>query len=610
MNKVRSLVKSTRAISPAIATILLIALSVVAAVSVSVVLQSIDMNNQGYDTSGALIGANSSVTAANDVSVSISINKLAYNLQIFAEENKKYYTRIEVNVNYTGSPLNPDYIYVMDFDIYVYGLKLDDISPWKISTANGADPQFDSNGNFVGYQQAKNTTATYKIELEDISKKDARIFEANSFVYEVKFGLTPGIITNTVSKEELSKVVFNTVMYNVSIVHYGQDKTDPNSALAYWIDAINYQNGSNKLYFRFNEASDIYDSSAGDLNGLNMTWFTTYYQLVIFAEWAVVKEESTFAKIVHEAGIPLLFGGTITFFDRSGAGALQVINSTAQEEITGLTPASYTGRRERSSSNYYSFNTSSSPLVLGISGATEDPYLDEYGFDAVDLAPNSKADTYGTAHIELYDRRGRLKYNHTGPMLTKVDANITTGEGMVITYVIQHTLATYSQTVFRNIIFSAFKDDDRIRLTKASLSIDSWVKNVSSRNDAFNIQIQLSVINGDIKNNTLTYTLNMDRDIRWRGTSYTASVIIGTTVISIPYTIDRGTEFDQIYLDIGSHYNGNIVEGTVIKISLPDSGNMRLRRSDSNLDSGYAWINKFEWLSLDDSYGSKSETYN
>ena len=109
------------------------------------------------------------------------------------------------------------------------------------------------------------------------------MFFDTTFSYQAKVGSTAGIVEYLVENEEISKIKFNVIKYNISIIHFNQDINDPNSGLGYWNDVMRDNNGSNKIFFLFDETQDLYDISLNDLVGLNLTAFAEQYQMVIFA---------------------------------------------------------------------------------------------------------------------------------------------------------------------------------------------------------------------------------------------------------------------------------------------------------------------------------------
>jgi hypothetical protein len=297
----------------------------------------------------------------------------------------------------------------------------------------------------------------------------------------------------------------------------------------------------------------------------------------------------------------MLFAGTV--YDITDS-----IDDTAQDLITGVTPHMHT-KKERFSDNHYTFNTSTDYLLLGLSGQSEDPYLDEYGYDAAYLTGN--VTQFGEANISLYNNGWKLRFSHVGPLLVRKDADIAFGTGMTMTYIINHALASYSQTIFRNMIFSAFHDEDRIVTSVASMTIDSFVKTVAPDEKSFDIIITATVIDGDIKADTLSFSLKMDKDIKWKDTDYLASfTIAGDLTEDVAYSILQGVDFDLITIDIGLEYGLDITEGSEIVINLHQSGDMTLNGKDTNLESGYIWVVSFEWLSMDDSFGTVADSYN
>jgi hypothetical protein len=236
------LLRQRRAISPVIASLLIITLAIVGGAGISVVLNNIEDNTPNVQSSDNLDNFGSSaLTQSTDLDVSISLEKLAHNAEILASEGKKYYTSIAVKLSYSGPSSAPSSLYVIDFDFYVYGVKLDETASWQIRSASGASGPYDQGGNFEGYKQLKGTTATYIVAMNDADLNiiEARIPADASFTYQAKVGTSAAKITHFIINEELSKLVLNPVYYNVSIFHYGQSVLDTTSALNYIDSTIN-----------------------------------------------------------------------------------------------------------------------------------------------------------------------------------------------------------------------------------------------------------------------------------------------------------------------------------------------------------------------------------
>ncbi|MCY3410352.1 MAG: hypothetical protein INQ03_01835 [Candidatus Heimdallarchaeota archaeon] len=601
-------IRSKRAVSPVIASLLIIALSVAAGVAVNTVFSNLDSTPTVETTDDTLIGTN---IDSDELDVSISLVKSSYDLAIYSAEEKKYYTSIKVQLTYESSSSGPDFMYVFDVDIFVYGEKLDEIATWSIDGVQGASMETDAEGNFMGYKQAKGQSATYTVVLSDVSNKQARVPYETSFTYRAKFGQSPGIIDQYVEAEEISKIVFNVIRYNVTIFHYGQNLADTTSSLFKWVNTININNGSNKIYFLFDVNEDIYDISNNDhINRIsNFTEWSSYTHLVLFAEWAIHNDASAIANQIHKANIPMAFAGTVEhIWDQ--------LNSTATELITGTIPrSSFINQLSKwvIANNYYQFNTSLSSLLVDIAGVEENPYLDADGYDAATIN-STIAHQLGISHIELLFKFGLfVLFNHTGVLLSLKEANSTLGTNIVTSFVIDHRSATYVDTVYRNMLFYAFQDPERIIISNARITIDSFtMTDIADRRDNFRedpeFRITATVSGGDIS--TANFTISMEESINWRSTSGTADIVIGGSTprfyTGVAITIVETGSSDDIVINLGA-LHGILYDGDTIEIII---NRLDSQKTFTILWLVYPFAAKYSWVTSDGASGQTSNTIN
>ncbi len=612
-------IKSKRAVSPVISSMLLIALIVAAGVSIMVVLDNantvptVETNDDALNIFGGL--------PSDELNISISLLKSSIDLSIYQSENKKYYTSLSVTIDYYGMNSDPVFIYIADIDVFVYGEKLDEISPWIIdSTAiTGAEIQFDNNGDIAGYRQTINSTATYIVNLSDKDIKNARIFYETSFSYRAKIGTeidaTSGrfAITQSVENEEISKIVFNTIYKTVSIFHYAQSLIDTTSALYQWVDILNTYNGSNKIYFLF-DSSDIYDISQNEQNTriANVTEFANSTDLVIFAEWAIHTSASAFVQTIFDLNVPMTFGGSVRNIWDS-------IDATLTEQIIGVIPNVVQHNfnpRWSTITNSYQFYSVQSNLLVDIAGTGEASYVEENGFDAAYIN-SSIATKLGESNILIRLKLfGTIDFNHTdGVLLSLREANATYNTPLITSLVINHEAAALSRTAFRNMLFYAFSDPERIIISNARLEITSFTMTDTISNGWFGLQfredpafaISAIVTGGNIDGGSVNLTLNMDSDIRWTTTNgYTAQVIIAGNIYAIPFNIIQTSNAWVINLAIGDYHNMVINEGDTISIAIPESGALNSRGSFSfaSIWEAYSWNVAIEYRTSDGAIGA------
>lgn len=610
--------RSNRGVSPIVASMMMIALVVVGGSTVALIIGNSD-STPTIDTTDSSL--DSIITTYGDLNVNISLAKSAYDLTLYQLEGKKYYTSLTITLAYSGENGDPSYIYVSDFDIFVYGEKLDEIASWEIDPTSvvGATVHRDIDGRVAGYKQAKNSAATYVVKLTDTSITNARIYYDTSFTYKAEIGTDVDPVTGEfninqiVENEEISKIVFNTIYKHVTIFHYGQKSSDTTSALNYWMDVIRDNNGSNKIYFLFDAKNDVYDTKNGDHNRIgNITDFAIKTNLVIFAEWAIHRDETSFVRQLHNLNVPLTFGGSVRkIVDR--------IDYTATQQVIGVIPHPFDNTwfdaKHMIITNSYYFLTTPSNLLVDIYGAGEPAYVEQYARDAAYVDTNNNDEIINLGRSDIL---GQFKYtlatfyNHSqGALLTLKNANETTGTSLVTSLVINHQAAALSKTAFRNMLFYAFQDPERIIISNARLDITSFTMTDRIRNyrfyrtredPAFSITAQVS--GGNIDGHSLNLTLNMDRDIKIKDDKYKASVKIGNTILSIPFKIIKTKNARVINLQIGKYYPDMVYDGEIIEVQIPNKGAINTEAVIENWWYLYSWNVAIEYKTSDGAFGA------
>ncbi|OLS25115.1 MAG: hypothetical protein HeimC2_19870 [Candidatus Heimdallarchaeota archaeon LC_2] len=615
----RSYLKQGRAVSPVIATILLITVSLAAGTTVATLLSNIEDRTPTIDTDAAL-GVTGS-TSVDTFSIETEITKLSGDIELQIL-NIDDYTKLTISLSYAGENA---FIYVIDFDILVYGIKLDDFSSWTITDAIGAT-YTTVNGQYGGYEQAKDTTVQYVLEVEDRFNDRARLPSQTTFSYEVKIGENPGVISKTILKERESKVIFSYIAYNITIFHWGSSFA-VNSAARQIEDSLALINGTNNLFFIYTRANDAYDiSNPTVVSNMNATAISEYYQVVMVDKWAVPASGASVITDIHSSGTSLVFYGTIIDFDPSGRNAntvLSRIDLPATKNITGLIPNLYNvGTNVRSTDNGYQFVSSIDGTLTGLSGSsfTEVPSQinqlfqrtigDTVGFDAALFTDVGieQFDVFGNSSYTFYDVRRNpspadIIWEHNGPLFIRKNG-ITNVTGDVYSFTWKthenfpdtgalKTDEYHLATVIKNMILSLVSELERQSFTYAEMSLDSLNLNVRNGNRRFEIEVTMSVQNADVNGATLELTvdlpdeLNIDTGIF--STPRYAMYINGNRVVNNEFFgIDLITPDNVFFIDVGEVYTETILENSVILIVIDGlSGWLSLENSNTNF---YDWL--------------------
>jgi FlaG/FlaF family flagellin (archaellin) len=623
--KLRKVFSKRRAVSPVIATILLISVSLAAGAAVSVILSNIDESSPTVETESAL-GISGSSSSSN-INIETQVTELSGDIILMAQ-NIFDYVSLTIEVTYTGSEA---FIYVIDFDILVYGNKLDDISQWSIGSADGATLTT-VNGQYGGWRHANGDTINYVLVLEDPDNIRARVPDKTTFSYEVKYGLEPGIISDKVLKERESKIIFEYVAYNITLFHWGSSFIST-SAASQLEQTLSFINGTNNMFFLYSRSADAYDiSNQAVVDALNITAINEQYEIVLVDKWAVPNAFQGGSSIniltqIHEAGTSLVFYGTLLEFTQlNNPDYNTVINSidmTATENITGLVPDPYNQvGNARGSQNSYRFFTALDGALTGLATQTFDEVPsqlnqllgrsvgDLIGFDAAELTDTPQGfDVLGNATYNIYSERresqqgpGNLLYTNNGPLFIRKNGVINvTGEVYAFTWkttdnfrdtgaikIDEYHLANARE----NMILSLVSELERQSFEYAELTIDDMTLNVNT-NTRFQIEVTATVTNADVNGGTLQLTVDMPDELNIDNFPLWAPrydmFVNGSQVVSNGYfglTLDYVT--NTYFVDVEQDYTGNIPENSVILIRIEALFTwIRLDNADTNY---YDWF--------------------
>ena len=607
--------QSRRAVSPVIAAILLIVLTIAGTTVLIAVMSNIEESSPEFDTTNASIG--SDTTEIPDLSMDIvKLSKLTSLLVEGFEE----YVNITISVTYNGPT---PFLYVMDFDIIVNGIKLDEISSWSIVEVTGATYTTQL-GEYSGYQQVSGSTAVYLVSLINPENPYARIPNETNFIYEVKVGTEQGEISHIFQKEKLSEIIFNNVFYRVAIFHNGLGANWPvDSAASQYEDTLRTYNGTNKLYFNYSRIRDAYDYTNPTL--FNVTELILNYDIIVIDIWAVPLSISNVILQLHQAGKSLIFYGSLSNLGQDTPTINSFIDYPLTENITGLIPVLYNGRGPRLTDNYYSFNATQSLVLVGLSGVSFNEVEDRdrgdtSGFDIADLTtnPNATITTYGEAHY-YFERSGQILLNHTGPLLVKNERSLS--HGRVYSFVWKHdqSLGSRSSSIVdaaqldilrKNMISSIIQEEDRtISQSSATLSFDLRLLNTQSRWGSYNFdaEITITVLDGDVQDRTLSVTLDMPdqftfSDYTPRGNIY---VYLDNILVLNNLTVSINSLDNTLQIPIGSNYRGDILMNSVIRILIIGDTRRTLTFDNFDRNNFYDWIVSATY----DSFGTASSTF-
>ncbi|MCE7736750.1 MAG: hypothetical protein GPJ54_17845 [Candidatus Heimdallarchaeota archaeon] len=622
------LFKQGRAVSPVIATILLISVSLAAGTAISVILSNIEDSTPTVQTDSALGVVGSS--SVSDSEITTEVTKLSGDI-LFIQQEIFDYVKLTIELTYTGSNA---FIYVIDFDILVYGIKLDDISPWRITSAPGAELT-SVDGGYGGYKHANGDSVNYVIEVADPDNARARVPDQTTFSYEVKIGKEPGIISDKVLKERESKVIFNFISYNVSIFHWGST-FQAQEAAKQLEDTLTTINGTNNLFFIYSRAIDAYDiSDPAVISSMNVTAINEKYEMVLVDKWVVPTGAGTVITQIHEAGTSLVFYGTLIDFssgnNKDPQDAIDNIDYVVTENITGLVPMVYDqGGNVRGTQNSYRFFSALDGVLTGLGGQTfeEVPSQinqlfqrtigDTEGFDAAALTPSPEGfDVLGNATYEFYDTRreadfgpATLIWDNNGPLLIRKN-KVTNVSGEVYSFTWKthenfndngatKTDEYHLANIRENMILSLVSELERQTFEYAELTIDALALTVRGGNTRFKIEVTATVTNADINGATLEVTIDLPDALSLNtgifSTPRYAMYVNGSQVVSNEFFgIDLDTNDNTFFIDVGQVYTNNIPENTQVRIVIDGlAGWLRLNNADTNF---YDWFVNMDYQS-------------
>ncbi len=511
-----------------------------------------DGPSQGQDT-----------TTASSQSVSFEVAKFAKNL------NDTYYSSIELRVDYTG----PDaYILVYDVDIYVDGIRLDDYSEWVI--VDSAAEYTTSNGEFTGYKQLANTSIVYKVNLTDSSNTLARLPMNTGFTYTVALGDINGEIVEVLTETHISVNIYNPVVYNVSVLHYGQDIDDPDSMLATIINMVKELNGSNKLYYRLNNETNVYDTSE-DFNG---TAIAEWSDLIINAEWVVSTDAAAEMMKIYLSGKPMLMIGRVIedLYDDDN-----VDNSTTQS-ITGVWYTPHT--KEYKEKKYYltgsyTWAKTNDYLLQSLQGSItlydNQEYLWSIGkYDD----SNNQTTSYGITEYQIYKRAKRshppeIKWAGNGSLVVSKAANVTASNitlGEVITVPVDDRIFDQAERdiLVRNSILSLLVETNRLdpigklSITENKLT-DITVPTRKKNPTYWSLQVSFQVLDADLPTTGLSLVYTLPEKYKYTNPHPVVYISrsMGSTV-SQSFSVVSKT----ITLDLSTILSGNLKQGEIVTL--------------------------------------------
>ena len=589
-----------RAVSPVIATILLITIAIAGVGVVSVLYSNIGSTTPSADTNVSL-GSSS----GQSIWAEASVIKLSTD-PVLSFYGIKDYSTVTIQLDYYGPASS---IYILDIDILVYGEKLDDLSKWQVDSANGASATY-SNGLFTGYQQSKGSIASYVVKLENINNSAARIPTQTTFSYSIKYGVEQGKISGIITKERISKIIFDLVFYNVSLFHYGSINT-PDSAAYQFANTLTSPtlNGTNKMYFLYDQTTDAFDYSQPLPPVLNnLTRFSELYNIVIVDKWAVPDVISTQLLALYNLGTNLIFYGGLSDLGANVATINGSINYPITETITGLVPninpGTISGSGTRGTDNSYSFINQNYAVLLGLSGKSFAeseccPNIgDEFAYDSAILSTNTTSLTvFGWASYDLFKGSTHYWTNPSSPLLINKARSNNTGNVYTFTWKHNEDLASGQSSVITdqghlsrvrtNMLGAVVSEVDRLTNTdSAVVSIDTlrlpWIKSTGAAKDRqFQTEITASVTSGSIVNGTLTITLDMPNILNFSDVSGNTDIkaviddgVTSDIITNIPFTINNND--NTINVNIGANYGSSIIEGSTITIYIPDGKNIEI----------------------------------
>ncbi len=501
-------------------------------------------------------------TTANSQSVSFEVAKFAKNL------NDTYYSSIELKIDYAG----PDaYILVYDVDIYVDGIRLDDYAEWVI--VDSAAEYTSSGGKFTGYKQLANTSIVYKVNLTDSSNTLARLPLNTGFTYTVALGDVNGEIVEVLTETHISVNIYSPVVYNISVLHYKQDINDPNSMLATIINMIKELNGSNKLYYRLNNLTNVYDTS----KNFNGTAIAEWSDLVINAEWAVSTNAAAEMMKIYLSGKPMLMIGRLIELYKDD----NVDNSTTQS-ITGVWYTPHT-KKYKTKKYYltgnYTWAKTSDYLLQSLQGSitinNDQDYLRSIG--KYDDSTNQTT-SYGVTEYQVYKRAKRSKppeskWSGNGSLVVSKAANVTASNitlGEVITVPVDDRIFDGAERdiLVRNAVLSLLVETNRLdpvgKLSViANKLTDITVPTKKKGNTYWSLQVSFQVLDADVPTTGLSLVYNLPDKYKYKNSNPVLYISRSTgSTVSQTFSVVSRT----ITVDLSTSLTGNLKQGEIVTL--------------------------------------------
>lgn len=578
--------KYRHAVSPIVAMMLIIVMTVAGAGAVALIYNNFVNTDSTFDTTDA---TTLSAYTQSDINATLEISKLA------RMPDASYFSSIDLTVDFNGPE---PYIYIFDIDLVVDGIKLDTYAEWSIVDWGDAERTTNQYNQFTGYKQAQGTSVTYKVNLTDSSVIFARLGVKSGFDYEVVVGTEQGIVSAVLKDIQLSTNVFNDVTYKVALLNYKQTLTDPTSVIAKLQTILVDLNGTNKIYFLFNNATDIYDTN----NGLNGTYIGETYDIVINAEWAINIDVATEYQKIYELATPMVFLGALDALYNDN----KIANSTTYD-ITGTwyTPDtnSYSDKRYSLISNY-TISSAMDPILASIRGISGTFASTLNSLHSIGWVNSSRSDIirYGIINYDLYYQQKPkkpliLENQYMGGLLALRRQNLTANHREVITLPYEDDIMddSFRNIIWRNIILTVVLEPERVSpqasVHSNSDTITDWSK--VGRKYYFSFVLNFTVVEGDIKDGSLLLDYQIPTVYKIKdGSSYTTTIRVGNQApITTTITVDRQNHFT---LNISSLVTGNIVQNTQISIKFFD---IILNKKPSK--NCQEWIATFSFERLD-----------
>ncbi len=642
------LVVRRKSVSPIIAIAILIGLALAGGSVVAVVVNQ-STQNVNIPDANTLLGANET---NNLILLKAEI------AQVFEHPDPQISKDvIGVQVDVTNLASTP--VYIQDIDVMIGNTKLDDFAEWSIQSSIGA-VKVDADGNpytpgaeFGGYKQGSGQIS-YVVQLDesDYGNRFARLpYNTSLFFAQVQVGLTPGNTDAVVPTQIVAlKDFYDPVDFRIAMFVHGGETSDAESDLRNMFSDSRFigLTEAKNILIEFDQNTDKYDFSSPN-HGINATAIAENYDGVIVAMWAVHNNIANELKTLYDAGIPLMFYGTLKGFGNYNQIASE-INATLTEEITGLkwvgcSICDNVDNGDTDANNTYWFETNSNPGIVtdlkpGAIFFEDSKNMDRDAYDAANLTSNPEVEisVYGYHRFELRDEENgnALFFNHTGPSLV---VRISPVGQRVVTFVMdsnelhesrrnRNTADDHTFFVPRNMLF-AMLGQERKLIRHATIQMTSFniVQNPQNSRQ-FRLEWSFQVKGGDINildgdlNFTLTmptdYTISYARGNRIQVTIETS----GSTRSPLSKAIRINDPQPSVFVDVADKFGGTRANRKLQYVYYDDNVSVvypvrRVNRYGwleiSNSDDPAAvkpWTIKTEWSNVDFTFDSKTVTYN